>query len=168
MDCNPTTETMFGYAKIDVVGKKFHQVPIIHPEYLPTIIDLFKKFIKGERVHRIDLQLYRKDGSLVWVNLQASLIQVEEEYYVQAIFSDISERKEAEFLINEEVIKLKELDKIRKDLISRVAHELKTPLASVCGGAELLLDIYYKELGKEELEILKLIDKGGQRLKANK
>lgn len=165
VDCNPTTETRFGYKKIDLVGKKFHQLSIIHPEYLPTIMDLFKKFIKGKIVHQIDLQLYKKDDSLIWVNLQASLIQVENEYYVQALFSDISKRKEAEFLINKEIIKLKELDKIRKDLISRVAHELKTPLASVCGGAELLSDIYYKRLEKEELEIVKLIDKGGQRLK---
>ena len=165
IDCNPITETMFGYTKTDLVGKEFHKLSIIHPKYLSNIIDLFKKFIRGEMVHRIDLQLYKKDGSLVWVNLHASLVQVENEYYVQAVFTDISKRKEAEFLINEEVIKLKELDQIRKNLISRVAHELKTPLASVCGGAELLSDFYYKNLGKEELEILKLIDKGGKRLK---
>ena len=165
VDSNPRTETLFGYTKADLIGKRFHKISVIHPDYLPTIIDLFKKFIKGERVHRIDLQMYRKDGSLVWANLQASLVQVENEYFVQALFTDISKRKEAEFLINEEIIKLKELDQIRKNLISRVAHELKTPLASVCGGAEFLTSVYNNQIGKEELEILNLIDKGGNRLK---
>ena len=128
-------------------------------------MDLFKKFIGGEEVHRIDLQLYKKDGSSVWVNLQASLVQVENKYFVQALFSDISKRKEAEFLINEEIIKLKELDQIRKNLISRVSHELKTPLASVCGGAEFLTTVYSDQIGGEELEILTIINKGGNRLK---
>ena len=164
VDCNPRTETMFGYTRTDLIGKKFQKISVIHPDYLSTIMDLFKKFIKGKEVHRIDLQMYKIDGSSVWVNLQASLVQVEKEYFVQALFSDISKRKEAEFLINEEIIKLKELDQIRKNLISRVSHELKTPLTSVCGGAEFLTTVY-KDIGGEELEILTLINKGGNRLK---
>ena len=165
VDCNPRTETMFGYTRTDLMGKKFQKISVIHPDYLSTIMDLFKKFIGGEEVHRIDLQLYKKDGSSVWVNLQASLVQVENKYFVQALFSDISKRKEAEFLINEEIIKLKELDQIRKNLISRVSHELKTPLASVCGGAEFLTTVYSDQIGGEELEILTIINKGGNRLK---
>ena len=164
VDCNPRTETMFGYTRTDLIGKKFQKISVIHPDYLSTIMELFKKFIEGNEVHRIDLQIYKKDGSSVWVNLQASLVQVENEYFVQALFSDISKRKEAEFLINEEIIKLKELDQIRKNLISRVSHELKTPLASVCGGAEFLTTVY-NDIGGEELEILTLINKGGNRLK---
>jgi len=165
VESNPRTETMFGYTRTDLIGKKFQKISVIHPDYLSTIMDLFKKFIKGEEVHRIDLEMYKKDGSSVWVNLQASLVQVENEYFVQALFSDISKRKEAEFLINEEIIKLKELDQIRKNLISRVAHELKTPLSSVCGGAEFLTTVYNDQIGGEALEILTLINKGGNRLK---
>ena len=165
VDCNTRTETMFGYTRTDLIGKKFQKISVIHPDYLSTIMDLFKKFIEGKEVHRIDLKMYKKDGSSVWVNLQASLVQVENEYFVQALFSDISKRKEAEFLINEEIIKLKELDQIRKNLISRVSHELKTPLTSVCGGAEFLTTVYNDQIGGEALEILTLINKGGNRLK---
>ena len=165
IECNPTTELIFGYSNEDLVGKKFHQISVIHPDYLPTLLKLFKKFIKGERVHRIDLQMYKKDGSLVWVTLQASLIRIENEYFVQALFIDITKRKQAEFLINEEITKLKELDQIRKNLISRVAHELKTPLATVCGGAELFSNLYIKKLENEQSELIRLIEKGGKRLK---
>ncbi|MFX1327162.1 MAG: PAS domain S-box protein [Promethearchaeota archaeon] len=165
IDCNPTTEVMFGYRKTDLIGKKFQKISVIHQDYLPTIIDLFKKFIKGERLHRIDLQMYRKDRSLIWVNLQASLIQIKNEYFVQALFSDITKRKEAEFLINEEIVKLKELDQIRKNLISRVAHELKTPIATVCGGSELFSYQYHEKLENNQQELINLIEKGGKRLK---
>ncbi len=165
IECNPTTELMFGYSKEDLVGKKFQRISVIHQDYLPTIMKLFTKFIKGERVHRIDLQMYRKDRSLIWVNLQASLIQIDNEYFVQALFTDIIKRKQAEFLINEEITKLKELDQIRKNLISRVAHELKTPLATVYGGAELFTNLYYNQMGYEQLELIKLIERGAMRLK---
>ncbi len=165
VDFNPTSERLFGYTKAEIVGKKFHKISVIHPDHLSTIIELFKKFIKGEEVHRIDLQVFKKDRSSIWVNLQASIIRIEEKSFVQALFSDITKRKQAEFLINKEIEKLKELDQIRKNLVSRVAHELKTPLATVCGGAELLSNHYNKQFENEQLELVNLIERGGKRLK---
>ena len=165
VDFNPTTEKLFGYSKANIVGKKFHKISVIHPDYISTVTELFKKFIKGEEVHRIDLQMIRKDRSLIWVNLQASIIRIEDESFVQALFTDITKRKQAEFLINQEIEKLKELDKIRKNLISRVAHELKTPLATICGGTELLSNHYNQNLENEQMDLINLIEKGGNRLK---
>jgi len=165
VDMNPKAEIMFGYTPEEVLGRKFMNLSIIHPDYLSTILTLFKQFITGERIHRIDVQIQNKDGTIFWTNLQAALMKINDETFVQALFTDITAKKEAEFLINEEVKKLKELDKIRKNLISRVSHELKTPLVSVSGGCELLLTLYGDKLKKEELEILELIEKGGKRLK---
>jgi PAS domain S-box-containing protein len=165
IECNPTTELIFGYTREELVGKKFHEISVIHPDFLPTIMKDFQRFIKGEEIHRIELKMYRKDHSLIWVNLQASLIRIDEEYFVQALFTDITKRKQAEFLVNQEIQKLKELDKIRKDLISRVAHELKTPIATVCAGAELFSDLYKKYFENDQLQLINLIAKGGLRLK---
>jgi len=165
VDFNTTFTEIFGYSKEEMAGKYFKDVSVIHPEYLPNLVELFKKFVKGERIHRIDLQAYRKNGSLIWVNLQAGLIKIGGETYVQAIFNDITPKKEAELLIKEEIKKLKELDIIRKNLISRVSHELKTPLVSISGGSELLLSTYKDNFEKEELEIIELIAKGGKRLR---
>ncbi|MFX1495146.1 MAG: PAS domain S-box protein [Promethearchaeota archaeon] len=165
VDINPRSTEVFGYNKEELVGKKFKDISVLHPNYLPKIIELFKKFIKGEVVHRIDLQAYRKNGRLIWVNLQAGLIEIAGETHVQAIFNDITPQKEADILIKEEIKKLKELDTIRKNLISRVSHELKTPLVSISGGSELLLTLYKDKFGVEQLEIIELIEKGGKRLR---
>ncbi|MFX1497434.1 MAG: PAS domain S-box protein [Promethearchaeota archaeon] len=165
LDFNQTFIDTFGYDKKELEGKNFRDVPVIHPEYLKNLSVLFKKFIKGDRVHRVDLQAYRKNGSLIWVNLQAGLIKIGGEVHVQAIFTDITPKKEAEILIKEEIRKLKELDTIRKNLISRVSHELKTPLVSISGGSELLLNLYKDNFKKDQLEIIQLIVKGGKRLR---
>lgn len=83
-----------------------------------------------------------------------------------AIFvREISDRKKAVHIIEQEVNKLKELDQIRKDLIIRISHELKTPLVSICGGTELLLTLFKEKFDKEELDLLEVIEKGGTRLR---
>lgn len=165
IDCNPAAEKLSGYRKEDLINKKFTNLGIIHANFLPLLIDLFERFVKGEKMHRIDIQVFRKDGELIWVNLQASLVRLGGETFVQIIMYNITKRKKADLLIKEEVNKLKELDQIRKDLISRVSHELKTPLVSVISGSELLLNNFKEKKMIEELELLEIIQKGGKRLK---
>ncbi|MFX0011800.1 MAG: PAS domain S-box protein [Candidatus Hermodarchaeota archaeon] len=83
-----------------------------------------------------------------------------------AIFvREITDRKKAMKIIEREIEKLKELDQIRKDLIIRISHELKTPLVSISGGTELLLSLFKDKLSLDEKEVLEIIQKGGDRLK---
>ncbi|MFX0165593.1 MAG: PAS domain S-box protein [Candidatus Hodarchaeota archaeon] len=164
VDSSPATETIGGYSRSDLVGKKFRDLKIVHPDFLPLLIDLFRRYIKGEILHRIDIQLYKKNGSLIWANLQASLVKLGSETFAQVILHDITKRKEADLLIKEEIQKLKELDQLRKDLISRVSHELKTPLVSVFTSSELLLNVFRDKLGEDVLELIQMIQKGGKRL----
>ncbi len=165
IDCNPAILLLGDYEKEDLIDIPFKDLKIIPEEFLQTLIDLFTRFIKGEVLHRIDIQLYKKDSSLIWANLQASLVEVGGETFVQVILHDITKRKEAELLINEEIQKLKDLDQLRKDLISRVSHELKTPLVSVFASSEYLLSEYKDKLGEDVLELIQMIQKGGNRLK---
>jgi PAS domain S-box-containing protein len=164
IDSSPATVVLGGYTKSDLQGKKFRDLTFIHPDFIPLLIDLFGRFIKGEVLHRIDIQLYKKDGGLIWANLQASLVNLGREILVQVILHDITKRKEAELLVKEEIQKLKELDQLRKDLISRVSHELKTPLVSVFASSELLLNVFRDKLGEDVLELIQMIQKGGKRL----
>ncbi len=165
IDCNPTTTKLFGYKKEELIGRDYRNLSIIHSKYLSMLDLLIKKLFEGGKLHSINIELYKKDNKLVWVEFQASLVKFGEKAFVQLIMHDITERKRAEFLNNEQINKLKELDLIRKNLIIRVSHELKTPLIPICNGAELLLTQYNSELGSEIKEIIELIEKGGERLK---
>jgi len=164
IDTNPATEVLGGYKKSYLQGKKLEDLTFIHPDFLPLLINLFERYLKGEVLHRIDIQLYKKDGNLIWVDLQASLVELGSETLVQVMLHDITKRKEADLLKKEEIQKLKELDQLRKDLISRVSHELKTPLVSVFASSELLLNVFKDKLGEDVLELIQMIQKGGKRL----
>ncbi len=163
--CNPSIERLLGYSQDELIGIEFKNLPAIHPKYVPLMLKRFQKVLKGEILPPLETELYRKDGSLIWIRYQTTLVKLGNEALIQAVINDITEQKQADLLIEEEIIKLKELDQIRKDLISRVSHELKTPLVSVCGAAELLLDSFIEEFKDETKELIVMIEKGGKRLK---
>ncbi|TFG24161.1 MAG: PAS domain-containing sensor histidine kinase [Promethearchaeota archaeon] len=167
VDCNPATEKITGYKKQELIGRNYRNLSAIAPKYIEIADSLFREFFEGRELHRLDIQLYHKENRLIWVNLQSSLVKIGEKRYLQLLMNDITERKNAEALVKEEIKKLKELDQIRKNLIIRVSHELKTPLIPVCGGTELLLDEYEEKLLEKGIsEIIRMIDRGGRRLKS--
>ncbi len=163
--CNPATEKLLGYSEEELIGKEFRKLPAINQKYLPMMLERFQKVSKGVILPPFDVELYKKDGSVIWISYQTSLVKLDDEILIQAVLNDITERKRANLLIEEEILKLKELDQIRKDLISRVSHELKTPLVSVCGASELLLELFKNELKTDIIELIEMIEKGGTRLK---
>jgi PAS domain S-box-containing protein len=165
IDCNPSTERITGYKKQEIIGRNYRNISIIHEKYFNMINKLFRKLFDGEIVHRIDVEFIKKDGSLIWVNIQASVVNIGEKKFMNVLIHDITERKLAESLVKEEVKKMKELDQIRKNLMIRISHELKTPLIPVCSGTELILDRHEEKLEGELGEIIKMIQRGGQRLK---
>jgi PAS domain S-box-containing protein len=138
-----------------------------------NLIVLLPGDLGSRAANAIESTIQTKKQNIIEYNLP---IQGENRYYearflyfsedrVAIFIREITERKKVEILIEEELEKLKELEQIRKDLISRVSHELKTPLIPVISGAELLTTVYKDQIGKNALEIIEMIDKGGSRLK---
>jgi PAS domain S-box-containing protein len=163
--CNPEVEKLLGYSVQELIGKEFRNLPTINPKYVPLMMERFKKLIEGIILPSFEAEFYKKNGDSVWINYQTSMVNLGEDFLIQTILHDITDRKKADFLVQQEIQKLKELDQIRKDLISRVSHELKTPLVSVCGASELLLELYKDEIKEEYKELIVIIEKGGARLK---
>ena len=163
LDFNTVTEKLLGYKRDKIIGANYAK--ITSPSHIALMKKRYKNHLKGIPLKPLEFEAEKRDGSKIWVNFQNEVIKFGEEDISISIIQDITKRKEAELLINEELIKLKELDQIRKDLISRVSHELKTPLIPVISGTELLTTIYKDQIGEDASEIIDMIDKGGARLK---
>jgi len=162
--CNSTTTTMLGYEKSELIGTKRLNLTVKGEERLPYLRERMKKLFEekdpGPDIH----QLRRKDGTIIWVNALTSMIQFNDKTLIQIISEDITEKKKAQELIKEENRKLKELEQMRKDLISRISHELKTPLVSIKGVTELIMQIYQDKLDKKDMDLLEILEKGENRL----
>ena len=99
-----------GYKKNELLEKEFRTLGAIQSKDLSMLLDLFKRMVSGEILHRVDLQLRKKDGNLIWTNLQASLVSIGKELFVQAIFHDIDQHKKEDLAMQEE------LERLRKKL----------------------------------------------------
>ncbi len=163
--CNPALEKLIDYRRDELIGIEFKNLPAINTKYVPILLKRFQKVLKGEILSSLEMELYKKDGQSIWIRYQSTLVKLGDDILLQTIINDITEQRKADLLIEEEFVKLKELDQIRTDLISRISHELKTPLVSVCGASELLLDLCVEEFKGDTKELLEMIEKGGKRLK---
>ena len=101
IDCNFLEDKITGYLKEEIIGKKMLDIPMFPKEYLPVVIKDFKTLLKGSIPKPNEVQIYKKDGTLVWVQPTASFFKIEGKSYIQIIMQEISERKISEEKLKE-------------------------------------------------------------------
>jgi len=97
-----------------------------------------------------EIVLHQSGGKTIEANIVPIAGGESKNQSILAVLNDISE--------------LKKLDQIRKDFVANVSHELKTPLASISGFAETLMN----EKGEDKatvIEFSRIIYEEAQRLK---
>lgn len=134
-------------------------------DYIPSkkkeeVLNTIKKTINNKQQNLIEYSI--QDGQ------EKRFYEIRFLYFsrnaVITFIRDITKRKKIELLIKEEMNKLKELDQIRKDLISTISHEFKTPIMAISGSCEIFKEFYSEELNIEILEMLDIIRRNKDRL----
>ena len=91
---NPAICRMLGYSPEEI---KNLGVMDIHPEKdIPYVMDQFEKLAKGEMTVSRDLPVKRKDGAVIYADINSTTITLAGKTYLLGFFHDITERKEAE------------------------------------------------------------------------
>lgn len=83
---------------------------------------------------------------------------------VLGMFMDVTERVDRERIQEDQILKLREVDRLKSDFLNAASHELRTPLASVAGYAEFLEDRMGGPLTEEQSGYVAEIQKGSRRL----
>jgi len=109
VDCNKKAEEWVGYDRSELIGKKYLALSEIPPEILPKMMKRYKRIEQGETPEPFDMQIYKKDGSLAWINSYISFFKLENERYFLAIIQDITEKKRNEQKLKESEVKYKNL-----------------------------------------------------------
>ncbi|MFX1239363.1 MAG: PAS domain S-box protein, partial [Promethearchaeota archaeon] len=168
LDCNRKTSEKFGFNNaMELIGKTLID---LSPEMQPggtrsekQLSEFFKQVFM-DKLHNFYWLQKRKDGSCFDSEVSTNVLSIEGNIRVQMIVHDITEHIEAERLIREENKKLVQLQKTRNNLINRISHELKTPLISIKGFSDYLLQIHSVGLNDEIKSSLEDIKAGVKRM----
>ncbi|MFX1275747.1 MAG: ATP-binding protein [Promethearchaeota archaeon] len=166
---------LLNYSEEDLFGRNIEDF-IQLKDFLKVSGHFKDVFDSGEE--SFEVRMLHKNGHYIWFEskLRAFLDEndvkkavmisreITEHKNVEKFISEISERRRTENLMKKEIQRIKEFDKIRNDLISGISHELKTPLMSINGACELILEVYKEQLGEDAFELIKMMSRGAERL----
>ena len=171
---NKRAEELLGWSRSEVLGRRLAEILIPH-ELRAAHEAGFARFLAtrvGVILDRpIDVPALRKDGSqlqtelMVWATGEGDTVEL------NAFVRDITARLEVERLLRADLERkerlvedLRGVDQIKNDVVTTVSHEFRTPLTSMLGYLELLVDDS-AELDPLHRQALSAVHRNSHRLK---
>lgn len=159
IDCNPAFWRMFGFAsKQEALAcplEEVHASPESRDEFLRSL---------SARGTLVDYELHqrRRDGSLFWILVRASIVDVEGSRTIEGTAIDITQRKEMEQALQSEILERKRAEEAAKAanegksvFLATMSHEIRTPMNGIIGMTELVLDTKLTTAQREDLMVVK-------------
>lgn len=110
-----------------------------------------------------EMSIIRTDGETRHLSVSRKPVVWDGELRYQVIYQDITERKKAHEQ-ERAVEALREMNRMKSDLLSNVSHELRTPLATIKGYSTMILDYDRRLKRDEKRQYLESIDRATDRL----
>jgi PAS domain S-box-containing protein len=153
LNVNSSYERITSLSREQVVGRNATEIYGLSSEYINSF---WKQHIHD--IHSVKTELYDKIYK-IWTHISTS-IPAQNKF--STIFSNITERKQAEL----ELIKAKECaeesDRLKSAFLANMSHEIRTPMNGILGFAELMKEPNLK--GEEQQEYIRIIEKSGARM----
>lgn len=140
----------------ELIGKPVASV--IHPESKKGFLNKIKSILNGQNEPTFEERFIRRDASVFVGEVTLIKTTFQSNPAIQLIVNDITDRKKAEQLLNENEIRLKELIEAKDKFLSIIAHDLRSPFNSILGFLNLLQDQYQEINDSERKAYLTLID----------
>ena len=160
---SPQCYSIMGYTPLELINTNAYEK--FHPEDTSIVAEAIEKVVKKREPVVVDFRFKHKEGHYIYVSAKGRLITINNKQKVTGVLRDITDKVNAEKVIKEEIKKLKELDKIKNNFVDRASHELKTPLNFISFATSLLYDDNKEVFDRKSLNLLKIIQKGTNRLK---
>jgi PAS domain S-box-containing protein len=150
---NPAICRMLGYTEEEL---RTMDVAAIHPkENLQWIVADFEAQARGDKKVSPDIPCLRKDGTIIYVDVNASGITIGERNCSVGFFRDITERNRAEEMLRYAKEQAEEANRMKSEFLANMSHEYRTPMNAIIGVTDLTLDTPLTDEQREYLNIVK-------------
>jgi len=162
IDSNSAMEKITGYSI-----EEFKNLEAISMYADPNDREKLKKLLQEfGKVRDYETKFKKKNNTEYFGSINLDLIELDGVKTVQSTLRDITDQKKAEILVKNEMKRLKEIDKMKSEFLRRTSHELKTPLVSILGFTNLLLEFHSEKLDYDIASNLNEIKQGCKRLES--
>jgi PAS domain S-box-containing protein len=139
---NSAYQQMMGYTEAELGELTFLQ--LTHEHYRDANWHLVAELLDGRRQQfQIEKQYWRKDGALIWVSNNVSLVPGGENMprFIMALSEDITERKRTEETLQRTQAELARVTRVASlgEMTASIAHEVNQPLAAVVANGHACL-----------------------------
>jgi PAS domain S-box-containing protein len=171
---NPALCELSGYPAEEIEGRSF--TDFVPSDELELDLETLRLLVETHEPQRnLERRLIASGGGERWLEVGISLLHdragAPSGIVLQAV--DITARKMAEAdgkhahtLLRRQNALLRDADRLKGELISVVSHDLRTPLTSIMGYLELVLDEAEGPLTAEQRGFLEVIERNADRLLA--
>jgi PAS domain S-box-containing protein len=169
---NDTELKWLGYSREELIGK-LHVTDLLTPDSIPIFLETFPVLKERGWANNIELQFFRKDGSILPVLISATVVRDAEGHYLmsRSTMIDNTSRKRAE-KINQEMTenlarRSSDLEISNKELEAfaySVSHDLRAPLRAIDGFSRIVSDDYSEILDDEAKRLLNIIRNNAQKM----
>jgi len=91
VDVNQTYCTIYGYKREELIGNHFTM--IVHPDHKKIMQQAHYEFINGTKELPGEAKVVRKDGSIIFIEYRAKLLEIENTRFKVTSVNDISEKQ---------------------------------------------------------------------------
>ena len=140
---NSSAEAILGVRRAEVLGKNFIESVFNH-----RLHEMLERAIEKHGMISGEIEIRRPDARILKVN---------------AVGTQAAESSVSGILVFHDITQIRRLERLRRDFVANVSHELKTPITSIKGFIETLLGGALKNPAQSE-HFLKMMDEDAQRL----
>ncbi|MBD1916005.1 MULTISPECIES: ATP-binding protein [Cyanophyceae] len=138
---SPRWKSILGYEDHEIPNHLEEWIQRLHPEDLQRAQNALAAYLKRKiPTYDLEYRLRHKDGTYRWI-LSRSVALWDDQgkpYRMAGSHIDITDRRQAEEIVEKSLQKERELSELKTRFISMASHEFRTPLTSIVLYAELL------------------------------